>query len=228
MERRDFLKKASVGVVGAVATIVGTKSTEASIKPAKSLIKNSNSIKMPNVTKIPNQVIYDDPVHIPTYDLDNEPITRAIPESRSNQQRIRFGKNEEVKISLDTVIMSEKYNCIYWDDCIPLWDFNKEFCGHIKWTKISIADGVSAIARISIQGVLLNGSLPMDMKGMNRTNLEKSKLSNWVIYWKDVKYEIGIISYSVTTHMNYADIMTKGQLNLNPPHDTIEVKMCSE
>ncbi len=194
--RRDFLKRASLGTVGAIATVVGVKETEANAIDRSeykefdpdAIIYEKGKYRMP--TKMyealvnNDKVIVGDPVYIPTYDVNNEPTLKEISEQRNNKK---------IKIEIESVVINEEGTWTRVNNpSIQFYgekDIIKPFAEMVDYT-FSIRHSGTEAKRLFIRGILKNKIKLTDMQ-INQY---------WTIDHEGTKYKIALISCNITEY----------------------------
>ena len=209
--RRDFLKKASLGVVGTAIAAVGIKEVEASS------------------TEIVEIDIPEDLAECCDFNFfeQTEVDTTYLP--THSEERIGFG-DELVEITIQgrikkiydytELILNSSFedhspdrmrlfNTKYFSDKIKKTSYG--LCGEIQYTCVTrdYNEGF-----IEVQGYLIDGSIPVQQEPVV-----------WMLEWQGKMYYIETDDYSINIVDDIKEIMTKGNLNIDPK-TYIELNIC--
>ncbi len=171
--RRDFLKKASLGTIGAVAAVVGVKETISAEVTSDNIFYN-NSLEEPF------------PLHTYTF-LPNSPST-IIGDPVSGEIYIKAVILTETE---DEVLEITESGCYPKRHGIELFDYTDTYCGNIINYHFQITKSATDHSHIQIIGCLIEGSMPL-------SPMQETGSGHWTIYHNGRKYTVGLISYDIT------------------------------
>lgn len=232
MKRREFFKKATAGLAGIV--VVGLTKSEVKatpITPKEEYLKNTDFVECKPTQEAVDKLrdILENNGGDHQIEWGYDPKGKPLPKEHESlsQERMAFGKDQQVEINIVARITQERYlskntnkeDTLYGPNPnIVLYDHTGQPCGNILYTSISYSYGGG---NIEVKGYLQQGSLPI-----TREVWETPK--KWKLIFNDTEYTLEVNSYSVNMDYGHEGIYERGKLELYPPEALAraEISIC--